>query len=206
MGDGAPLKHILPIFCLLLLPSLISNCSESTAPPQQLGAELVTLWGNDSLLDGQLENPGSLAIDPTTGNVSVFDTGLIHVFSNQGTFLRRWKVSQSPETRSSGIAFDASGTLYVTDPWSSHVNHFAADGTLMETWGEEGSEPGQFVYPQGIAVGSDGSVYVADSHNHRIEVLPRTGVFCELGVIQELLRVSSYTHGPSLWMGLVSFT
>jgi sugar lactone lactonase YvrE len=171
------LRHILPFFCLLLFPLLISGCSESTAPPQQLGIEFVTFWGNDSLLGGQMENPASLAIDPTTGNVSVFDGGLIHVFSDQGTYLKRWRANQPLTNRSAGVAFDAVGTLYVTDPENNRVNRFRADGTLLETWGEEGSEPGQLFYPQGIAVGNDGSVYVADTRNHRVEVFDAYGTF-----------------------------
>jgi hypothetical protein len=36
-------------------------------------------------------------------------------------------------------------------------------------WGTEGSGDGQFQFPDGVAVASDGSVYVADKDNYRIQ-------------------------------------
>jgi len=42
-------------------------------------------------------------------------------------------------------------------------------------WGTEGSEPGQFRDPRGIAVAPDGTVYVADSGNHRIQKFDADG-------------------------------
>jgi len=35
--------------------------------------------------------------------------------------------------------------------------------------GAIGSGPGEFRYPDGIAVGADGTVWVADAWNHRIQ-------------------------------------
>src|SRR5262249_15155929 len=37
------------------------------------------------------------------------------------------------------------------------------------SWGSPGSGLGQFMYPDGIAVGGNGIVYVADTQNHRIQ-------------------------------------
>ena len=45
------------------------------------------------------------------------------------------------------------------------------------TFGEPGSAPGQFAEPRGIAVDAHGSVYVADTKNHRIQVFDGTGRF-----------------------------
>jgi DNA-binding beta-propeller fold protein YncE len=43
-------------------------------------------------------------------------------------------------------------------------------------WGTEGTGDGQFNYPAGVAVASDGSVYVADEANHRIQKFTSEGV------------------------------
>jgi serine/threonine protein kinase/DNA-binding beta-propeller fold protein YncE len=51
----------------------------------------------------------------------------------------------------------------------------AAAGTLLTSWGGRGSGPGQLTAPSGIAVGSDGTVYVADYDNNRISSFSPTG-------------------------------
>lgn len=46
-----------------------------------------------------------------------------------------------------------------------------ADGLFfLDQFGQDGSDPGQFRRPQGIAVDSQGRIYVADTENHRIQV------------------------------------
>ncbi|MFB9751156.1 fibronectin type III domain-containing protein [Paenibacillus hodogayensis] len=49
---------------------------------------------------------------------------------------------------------------------------FAIPAQAAEEWsalGNEGGEPGQFKFPDGVAVDRDGNVYVADTSNHRIQ-------------------------------------
>ncbi len=43
--------------------------------------------------------------------------------------------------------------------------------TLLMTFGSRGSQPGLFTWPRGIAVGPDNSIVVADSSNHRVQVM-----------------------------------
>jgi DNA-binding beta-propeller fold protein YncE len=44
-------------------------------------------------------------------------------------------------------------------------------------WGTQGAGNGQFDSPYGVAVASDGSVYVVDLNNHRIQKFTSSGVF-----------------------------
>lgn len=85
------------------------------------------------------------------------------------------------------IAIAADGTLYVADSLNHRIQHLRADGTLIRVWGTFASEAsgaapgGTFNEPWGIAVAPDGSVYVADTWNHRVQHFSRDGRF--LGMI-----------------------
>src|SRR5438477_4999267 len=46
----------------------------------------------------------------------------------------------------------------------------AASARLIQSFGKEGTGPGDFAAPTGIALDSKGNLYVADVFNHRIEV------------------------------------
>lgn len=49
-------------------------------------------------------------------------------------------------------------------------------------WGTSGTAAGQFAGPYGIAVASDGQIYVTDQFNHRVQRFTATGDFIfELG-------------------------
>ena len=52
-----------------------------------------------------------------------------------------------------------------------------SEGLFGIEWGTEGTGDGQFDDPRGVAVASDGSVYVVDFHDHQIRKFTSEGVF-----------------------------
>ena len=50
-------------------------------------------------------------------------------------------------------------------------------GEFLNAWGSAGSDAGQFDRPSGIAVAGDGTVYVVDTGNHRIQLFTPDGEF-----------------------------
>ncbi len=48
---------------------------------------------------------------------------------------------------------------------------------LLLAWGKNGSEPGEFNVPIGIALGPDGEVFVSDHHNNRVQRFTPEGRF-----------------------------
>ncbi len=76
------------------------------------------------------------------------------------------------------VALSPAGDIYVSDGYgNARVHKFSPDGRLLFSWGEPGSGPGQFHVPHGIAVGRDGTVYVADRENSRIQLFTPEGRF-----------------------------
>ncbi len=82
-----------------------------------------------------------------------------------------------------GMALAADGSLYVADSRNHRIQQFAADGTFIRQWGTfddiaDGNAPGgTFNEPWDVAVGLDGSVYVTDTWNHRIQQFTADGQF-----------------------------
>jgi 4-amino-4-deoxy-L-arabinose transferase-like glycosyltransferase/streptogramin lyase len=84
------------------------------------------------------------------------------------------------------LALAPDGTIYVADTFNNRIQHLAADGTVLQAWGSfadisKGEAPGSTFYePWGIAVGADGSVFVADTWNHRIQKFTPDGQFVNM--------------------------
>lgn len=65
--------------------------------------------------------------------------------------------------------------------FSRFIAKFTTDGTLIKTWGSQGTGNGQFEYPRGIATDSSGNVYVTDlipnTLSYRVQKYTSDGVF-----------------------------
>jgi DNA-binding beta-propeller fold protein YncE len=81
-----------------------------------------------------------------------------------------------PFNRCTHVAFSPSGDIYVSDGYgNSRVHKYSPDGNLLFSWGEPGSDPGQFNVVHNICTDKDGWVYVADRENHRVQVFDGKG-------------------------------
>ena len=70
-----------------------------------------------------------------------------------------------------------SGPVQLTLP-AAQLDPYAGKRTetdALQSWGNNGTGEGQFVTPRSVAVAPDGSIYVADSGNHRIQVFDQNG-------------------------------
>lgn len=85
-----------------------------------------------------------------------------------------------------GLAVAADGSLYVADTYNNRIDHFSPDGKLIQAWGtfadvSKGAAPGGTLnQPWGVAVAPDGSVFVTDTWNHRIQKFTADGQFIKM--------------------------
>ena len=83
------------------------------------------------------------------------------------------------------IAFAPDGSLFVADSRNNRIQHFDASGTFIKEWGGLGdltqgqADPGSLNEPWGITVAPDGTIYVADTWNHRIQHYTAEGDFID---------------------------
>jgi DNA-binding beta-propeller fold protein YncE len=83
-----------------------------------------------------------------------------------------------PFNRCTHTALSPAGDLYVSDGYgNSRVHKYSPGGKLLFSWGEPGTDPGQFNLPHNICCDQDGWVYVADRENHRVQVFDGKGRF-----------------------------
>jgi DNA-binding beta-propeller fold protein YncE len=117
-----------------------------------------------------------------------FGTSTVRAFDSQGRLLAELfgEVGSGPgafESLSDVAVDDSRGLLYVSDNLNSQIQQFALafrDGGVtashVETFGTYGRGPGQFAYPQNLAVDdSTGYLYVGDVANRRIQIFDANG-------------------------------
>jgi DNA-binding beta-propeller fold protein YncE len=73
-----------------------------------------------------------------------------------------------------GLEVTPGDAIYVTDSTNNRIYRFSPRGDILETWGREGTGPGEFDGPEGIAVrcteeGEVTAIYVVDQSNSRVQ-------------------------------------
>ena len=115
-----------------------------------------TFWGVSA------DNHGNLYVTDSTKS-------RIHVFSNDGVFLRSFgRDGNGVERLNSPYGMCVSGHyVYATNHSGHNVSVFTTAGDHVTTFGEQGNKEGSFFCPYHIFV--DNFVFVADPNNHRIQ-------------------------------------
>jgi len=95
-------------------------------------------------------------------------TGTPSGFQSGDPFNRPTDVAISPRT----------GDIFISDGYrNSRVHRYDTNGNHIKSWGEPGTDPGQFSLPHNIAMFGDDAVIVCDRENHRVQVFSIDGEF-----------------------------
>jgi DNA-binding beta-propeller fold protein YncE len=190
------------LIALVAALSLAAVLLSGTAAASQSGIEDI---GSPGYGAGQLQNPGGVAVSPSTGDLYVADTGgnRIDEFTATGGFVRAWGwgvVDGSPEPQVCtteceqglhgkgagemnevlGVAVDPTdGDVLAINGRDGRVQRFSASGAYIESFGGFGAGENELTQPlpklNDIAVGSGGQVFVADGSASRVVILDPNG-------------------------------
>ncbi|WP_176706421.1 fibronectin type III domain-containing protein, partial [Paenibacillus hemerocallicola] len=140
---------------------------------------------------GKVKGPYGVAVDGS-GNLYVADTGNNRIQKLTGGTWSQWGNGTTSGTVAGqfsspyGVTVDSAGNVYVADTGNQRVQKLTAGDTAWSEWkksgGGNGSGLGEFNSPMGVTVGQDGTMYVADTSNHRVQKLTG-GTWSEWGAI-----------------------
>lgn len=131
--------------------------------------KFVRSWGGPGNGPSQFQEPVDVAIDPK-GEVVVLDstTDFLKVFSPHGTPLRQIGGPALGAYHPRGLAIDPSGNIFIADAGGANLIELAPNGSVIAKLGQRGNNPGQIAEPVGVAVATDGTLFVTDTANNRL--------------------------------------
>lgn len=140
---------------------------------------LQIIGGQRGSAPGQFNEPKGVAVGPD-GSLYVTDSRnhRVQKFDASGRLLLAWGGEGSGPGQFNepwGIAVDRQGYVYVADTWNHRIQKFDASGRFLAAWGRFGhvtspqDQPGAFFGPRAIAIAPDGTLYVTDAGNHRLQ-------------------------------------
>jgi DNA-binding beta-propeller fold protein YncE len=77
------------------------------------------------------------------------------------------------------VAIDAVGNIYIADNWNKRVQQYSSSRVYQRTYGTTGvsytTDAYHYYFPNGVAVGKDGSIYIVENRGHRLVKLDANG-------------------------------
>ena len=135
-------------------------------------------WGKKGAGEGEFSNPHGLTFIPGSTDVLVADreNSRLQLFDAKGTFKRQWTGAKGAVTtgRVFAVAADAEGSLFVgirrADFDTQHTGVLKLDSNWNITASIGFGQPGDPVFNavHDLALGKDGSIYVAETRTKRV--------------------------------------
>jgi DNA-binding beta-propeller fold protein YncE len=130
-------------------------------------AEYLTRWGHKGTGDGEFNLVHDVCID-SRGRVYVADrsNSRVQIFDANGKFLGKWTDAGQPW----GIYYVKSeDAIYMCDGLNNRVVKLNLEGQILGTLGSFGKVQGKFDFAHNISVDSEGSIYVVEIKNWRVQ-------------------------------------
>ncbi|TWU12354.1 Serine/threonine-protein kinase PknD [Symmachiella macrocystis] len=131
--------------------------------------KFLATWGQAGEQPGQFHAPHQVVVD-SDGQVIVADrdNNRLQVFDGNGKFLKAYPVKTA-----FGVALNTYGVLFACS--GDKVHQLDKSGSVVKSWGQEGSGPLEFGIGHQIAIDQAGNLYVAEVGGKRLQKLQRHG-------------------------------
>jgi DNA-binding beta-propeller fold protein YncE len=182
LPDGWEFKDVAAVACDSEDRVYVFNRGEHPMMVFDRDGQFLRSWG-----EGQYPRAHGLHIDADDMLYLTDDGGhVVRKCSTDGKVLLELGVPGKPAPYMSGepfhrcthTALSPRGEIYVSDGYgNAKVHKYSPDGKRLLSWGEPGTDPGQFNIVHNIVTDADGWVYVADRENHRVQVFDGNGKY-----------------------------
>mmetsp|Transcript_9991 Transcript_9991/g.20859 ORF Transcript_9991/g.20859 Transcript_9991/m.20859 type:complete len:398 (+) Transcript_9991:255-1448(+) len=178
---------------------IVADCANHCIRKIIPGRKVMTVAGDpdsSGYVDGKgrsakFNKPHGVAVDTTTGVIVVADSfnhrvrrispdGVVTTLAGTGVegFQDGDGLVHAQFNKPIGVAVDGAGAVVVGDSYNHRIRLITSEGwvSTLAGCGEEGYKDGEayltkFQDPFGVCVDADGSVVVADTHNHIIRII-----------------------------------
>lgn len=133
------------------------------------GGKFIKTWGHKGPGPGEFDTPHAIRVD-SAGRVLVADreNKRIQLFESDGKLLHIW-----PGFAPYGLALAADGTVFVADGLACTVLKLDRGGMVAQSWGREGTAPGEYKMPHGLEVDRAGNLLVSEIAGMRMQKFER---------------------------------
>ncbi len=145
--------------------------------------QMLASWG-----EGLFVRPHGVTLGPDESLYCADDKAhCIHKFTLDGRLLMTIGTKGQGAPIHSGLPFNLptkvaidpkTEDLYISDGYgNARVHKYTADGRYLFSWGEFGTDPGQFDLVHSVCTDGEGKVYIADRENHRVQIFAPDGAY-----------------------------
>ena len=161
--------------CVLAMFLLLTGCTNGDDPV--LKVREVRAWSIPAS-GMRIPQPRSVSVDKD-GRIIVIDTAArVLIFDETGKLVEEWRLPDNKAGNAEGTCVLKDGRVAVADTHYSRIILFDRQGKIESMFGENGTGPGQFIYPVDVAQDEQGNLYISEyGGNDRVQKFDVNGKF-----------------------------